>query len=212
MKMPKEIGKKFCQVVAELRDIINGDHRTIQVQFKIEQDCGLLADITHTPNRRWSVMRLYEPFFTVENKECLSTVYHELLHTYWHELDEELNHILEDVLSPTHKRIFDRVIQKREEYMVDDLSVAFEIMTPENKRSRYYAIFDEMKEWYNNQLSGDDQEDDDVDVVALSDLVPDETVDNLELISDNKDDGESEAKAEQKPVKTNGKKKKENYA
>lgn len=152
IKMPQQIKDKFATVILGLRDAINIDARCIEFSTIIEDGHGILASIQHTPNRRWSTMRLYSEYFELDNSQCLSTILHELIHTYWHEADEELDALLEDILSPIHKRIVERIMTKRQEYMVDDLSVALERLVSESDRARYYEIFDLMRDWYDKHV------------------------------------------------------------
>lgn len=211
-KLMQDIG---YQLLSPLMSKLAVRNHKVVLSSKLGMSDDNLAHISHCDSRRVATIVLYHNLFSQDNFEILSTFVHELLHIHFHELREELAAFLDDELSPNNANKFNRIYAKREEYIVDDLSVCLTNAIPEDQKQVAYGLFDEMRAWYEEETNAEDHVE---SIEFTSELDPNESiilekteeteaevVDSEEEISDNKEDSEEdsdldEPEAEEKEI------------
>lgn len=208
MNIPQELLNDLSfQVIKPLMNKLAVRNYTLILSHQVPSG-DYLATIEYPKYRRVATLTLYDNFFEADEFEMFSTLFHELMHLHFHPLREELNALLKDHLSPLVSRMFDEIYVKREEYIVDDLSVCLSKAVPEDQKEIAYELFRRMKDWYNKELSGVKEQ---PDITCDSELFKDQSVvqpkegkqlenhvllsgmvDSEEEISDNKEVAEEE--------------------
>lgn len=148
VEMPIGLAQEICEALVPLQNHLNVKNWSVDLRQAVSFHDEYAAHITPVGARHKAVLVLCDGWFDDDHQQKTHMLCHELLHLTFAEQDQEIESLLKHNLSPVQLEAANDLIALRQEFIVDDLAVAFAALLPKSTITLLEKLYKKLDRWW----------------------------------------------------------------
>lgn len=148
VEIPLGLAGEICNVLPLLQRHLNVKNWSVDLRQAVSFHDEYAAHITPIGARHKALLVLCDGWFDDDHQQRTHMLCHELLHLPFAEQDQEIEALLKHNLSPAQLEVANDLIALRQEFIVDDLAVAFAALLPKSTITLLEKLYKKLDRWW----------------------------------------------------------------